>query len=266
MAQSEPTQMIIAHRGASHVAPENTLAAFRLAWEQDADGIEGDFQLSRDGHIVCIHDETTLRTAGMNLQVADSTLEELKNLDVGQWKDRKFSGERIPTLQEVIATMLSGKRIIIELKVGPEIVAPMHRILSASKLLPQQILVVSFNEETIAESKRLMPGIKSHWLTRFSPEDDAGPPWTPTAKSIGQTISRIQADGLGSQARRTVVDEKFIHTLDAAGVTEFHVWTVDDPADALYFQSLGACSITTNRPEFIRRGIQKPGHRLFERQ
>ncbi len=251
--------MIIAHRGASYVAPENTLAAFRLAWEQDADGIEGDFRLSRDGHIVCIHDETTLRTAGIHLQVADSTLKELRKLDVGQRKDRKFSGEQIPTLQEVIATMLSGKRIIIELKVGPEIVARMHRILSASKLQSQQILVASFDEETIAESKRLMPGIKAHWLTGFSPEDDMGPPWTPTAESIGQTISRIRADGLGSQARRKVVDDEFVHALDAAGVKEFHVWTVDDPADAQYFQSLGASSITTNRPEFIRRGIQRPG-------
>ena len=65
---------LIAHRGASHDAPENTLAAFRLAWEQGADGIEGDFRLSRDGEIICLHDATTRRTAGIDLVVADATL------------------------------------------------------------------------------------------------------------------------------------------------------------------------------------------------
>ena len=78
-------QLIVAHRGASHDAPENTLAAFRLAWEKDADAIEGDFYLTRDQQIVCLHDETTERTApGQTcLQVAESTREQLRTLDVG---------------------------------------------------------------------------------------------------------------------------------------------------------------------------------------
>ena len=77
---------IVAHRGASLDAPENTLAAFRLAWSQGADAIEGDFRLTKDGRIACLHDDTTQRTAGLDLTVADSTLAELRELDVGSWK------------------------------------------------------------------------------------------------------------------------------------------------------------------------------------
>src|SRR5689334_354029 len=109
-------QLVVAHRGASHEAPENTLAAFRLAWEQGADAIEGDFYLTRDREIVCIHDDNTKRTSGEDLSVAASTLAQLRRLDVGRWKDPKWKGERIPTLTEVLATIPAGKRIFIEIK------------------------------------------------------------------------------------------------------------------------------------------------------
>ena len=249
-------QCIVAHRGASHDAPENTLAAFRLAWEKNADAIEADFYLSRDGHIVCIHDKTTERTAGVELTVAESSLADLKQLDVGSWKHKRFAGEKIPTLQEVIATIPKGKRIVIELKVGPEIVAPLQRILSESKLKPEQIMVISFKESTIAESKRAMPNIKAHWLTGYDPDDEIGP-WTPTAASVIRTVERTNADGFGSHARRGVFNQKFIDTLTDAGVREFHVWTIDDPADARFYINLGAIGITTNRPAFIRSHLGK---------
>ncbi len=85
-------QLIVGHRGASHAAPENTLAAFDLAWQEGADGAEGDFRLTRDGRIVCIHDEDTERTAGKKLVVATTTLAELQQLDVGSWKDPRYAG------------------------------------------------------------------------------------------------------------------------------------------------------------------------------
>ena len=247
--------MITAHRGASHDAPENTLAAFELAWKQDADAIEGDFCLCRDGEIVCIHDATTQRTAGVNLEVAKSTVAELKQLDVGRWKDNKFSGERIPTLQEVIATVPDGKRIVIELKAGSEIIAPLRGELEASKLEPEQIIVISFDEKTIAESKRLLPHIKTHWLTNCRRQNDQGR--MPTATSVAEIVSRTNSDGLGIQANRDVINEDFIHEIRAAGVKEFHVWTVDDAADARFYQALGAYGITTNRPAFLRRELSQ---------
>src|SRR5262245_61979826 len=120
-ARSNVRPLIIAHRGASHDAPENTLAAFRLAWQQDADGIECDFYLTRDEAIACIHDETTKRTAGVDLTIADATLDQLRGLDVGSWKDKRWAGERIPLIEQVFQTIPKGKRIYIEVKCGPEI-------------------------------------------------------------------------------------------------------------------------------------------------
>src|SRR5262245_44104514 len=85
---------IVAHRGASHAAPENTLPAVRLAFEEGADFVEGDYWLTRDEQIVCLHDEDTRRTAPKqpNRRVQESTLAELRSLDVGAWKDGKFAG------------------------------------------------------------------------------------------------------------------------------------------------------------------------------
>ncbi len=82
--------MIVAHRGASGDAPENTLASFSLAWQQDADAIEGDFHLTSDGHIVCIHDSDTNRVSGTRLVINKSTLKELQELDIGSHFGDKF--------------------------------------------------------------------------------------------------------------------------------------------------------------------------------
>src|SRR5687768_9550612 len=96
-------QHIIAHRGASHDAPENTLAAFKLAIEQGADGFEADFYLAKDGRVVCLHDPDTKRVAGKKLLVREASFAELRALDVGIWKGPQWKGERLPTLEEVLA-------------------------------------------------------------------------------------------------------------------------------------------------------------------
>src|SRR5436190_9554723 len=95
---------LVAHRGASADAPENTVAAIKLAWEQKADASEFDVYLTKDGKIVVIHDATTKRTAGEDKKVADTSLEDLRKLEVGKWKNPKFAGEKIPTLEEMLAT------------------------------------------------------------------------------------------------------------------------------------------------------------------
>ena len=113
-------QEIVAHRGASFDAPENTLAAFRLAWEQGADAVEGDFYLTADQQIVCLHDKDTKRTAPNQTSrvVSKSTLAELQQLDVGSWKAEKYKGEKIPTLQEVLKVIPANKKILIEIEVN----------------------------------------------------------------------------------------------------------------------------------------------------
>src|SRR6478752_5983209 len=121
-ADDRPVE-IVGHRGASYDAPENTVASVKLAWEQKADAAEFDVYRTKDGKIVVIHDKDTKRTAGgVNKVVAESTLAELRALDVGKWKGEKYAGERIPTLAEVLATVPAGKKVFIEVKPGPEVV------------------------------------------------------------------------------------------------------------------------------------------------
>lgn len=246
-----PTE-IVAHRGASYDAPENSLSAFELAWTQGADAIEGDFYLTADGHIVCHHDTTTKRTAGVDLPVTGQTLAELKRHDVGSWKHRSWTGERIPTLQEVLATVPDGGKILIEIKRGPDIVPALVRVLRAMDLDVDQVAVIAFDEHVIAAFEAEMPLIRTYWLSDFTV--DPGGRSHPTAAEIVATATRIGADGVDLEADTGVLDKDFVATLRAGGL-EFHVWTVNEPRLAVRMISLGVDSITTDRPGWLRERL-----------
>ena len=256
LGPSASAQLITAHRGASHDAPENTLAAFRLAWEQGADAIEGDFRLTADGRIVCIHDADTKRVAGVNHVVARTPLDDLRRLDVGRWKAAAFADEPLPTLADVLATVPRGKRFFIELKTGPEIVAPLAAELAGWPGDPAALTLIAFDPETVAACKRALPAIRAHWLTGFE-QDEASGAWRPAAEAIAATVVACGADGVGLQGERRVIDRGFVERLRAGGAAEFHVWTIDTPAEARFFRDLGAVGITTNRPAFIRTALEE---------
>lgn len=248
-------QMIVAHRGASFDAPENTLAAFQEAWKQNADAIEGDFYLTIDGHIVCLHDKTTERiTAGTaKLKPAEATLEQLRDLDVGSWKHEKYAGERIPLLDEVLATVPQAGKILIEIKCGPEIVEPLRVVLEKTTLRPEQIVIICFNQEVVKQCRDKMPQFKANWLTSYKQHERTGK-WSPDLGSVLKTLESTKATGLGTQGRDEVVTAEFVRDIRKAGV-ECHVWTVNDPAQAQRYAELGFDSITTDKPAEIRKAI-----------
>src|SRR6187399_1261740 len=107
---------LIAHRGESADAPENTLAAFRLAWERKVPAIELDVHLTKDGRLAVCHDFDTKRCAGVACKIRESLWDELKDLDVGQRFNPKFTGEKLPLLDDVLATIPDGARCFIEIK------------------------------------------------------------------------------------------------------------------------------------------------------
>jgi glycerophosphoryl diester phosphodiesterase len=252
--RSEMLPHIIAHRGASQDAPENTLAAYHLAWEQGADGIEGDFHLTVDGRIVCIHDKDTKRVANIARTVRDTTYVELSTLDVGHWKGDVWRGERIPLLEEVLAILPPGKLALLELKTGPEIVEPLARILSDSTVVLNQIVLMSFNAEVVRACKHRLAQFSVLWLTSFKQAEDGT--WAPSADDVIATIRQLGADGVGSGNRPEHVDEAFIRSIRAAGINQIHIWTVDDVRDAAHFASLGVTSLITNRPGALRRELR----------
>lgn len=248
MHAAEP--FLVAHRGASHDAPENTLPAFELAWKQGADAIEGDFHLTRDGKIVCLHDYDTKRVSGTKRVVKDSTLAELQALDAGAWFKPAFKGTKMPTLREVAATVPAGKKIYVEVKCGPEIVTAMLEDLAASGLKDDQIVVISFNAPVIEALKKVKPAYKACWLSSFAKES----PLDPGVDEVLATVRKIKADGFSSKADERL-DRGFVKAIRDAGF-EYHCWTVDDAATARRFIEFGALSITTNRPAFLRESLK----------
>lgn len=241
-ADDRPPVEIIAHRGASHDAPENTVAAFRAAWEQHADGAELDIYLTADGHIVACHDKDTMRTARIRLTVAESTLEELRFLDVGHWKGPRFVNERIPTLQEMLATVPENKKVYVEVKCGPEIVPEMLRQLEASGHPPSQTPVICFNADVVAAVKTARPDLPAYWLSDLKEGK--------TAESLIARAKEIHADGLDLKAGPEL-DQTFADKVQAAGL-RLDVWTVNDPELARRMASIGVEGITTDRPEWLR--------------
>src|SRR4051812_19492852 len=126
--------VLIAHRGASFDAPENTVASLRAGYEQGADAGELDVHLTKDGRLVVIHDADSGRTGGRKQPVAEQTLDELRTLNAGQWGKWHGSAfaEKIPLLAEILAIIPPGKRLFIEAKVGPELVTELERVIRAS--------------------------------------------------------------------------------------------------------------------------------------
>ncbi len=250
-------QEIVAHRGASLDAPENTLAAFELAWRQQSDAIEGDFHLTADGQIVCVHDNDTARVSPQApvLKISESDLEQLSAIDVGSWKAEEFSYQRIPTLANVLASMPAGKRIFIEIKSGPEILPELEKQLSATTLQADQVVIISFNADVIRQCRARMSMYKANLLVSYKQESDDGL-WTPSLASVLETLKKTNATGLGTQGNAKVVDEAFARAIQAAGL-ELHVWTVNDPQAAKYWKRLGVDSITTDRPLFLRHSMEQ---------
>lgn len=236
--------LIMAHRGASHAAPENTLASFRLAWAEGADGIEGDFYLTPDGEVVCIHDKDTKRVSGRELVVEQTPWPELTKLDVGSWKDPRFKGEGIPRLGDVLDILPAGKRFFLEIKDGPEIVEPIRKILEAKKVDPASVILIAFNPEVIIACREKIPQYQAHWLSALKDVDQPD-------KAAGYLAELQRTGGQGLQFQATApVDAAWLKT--AAKDRQLAAWTVDDAALAKRMIELGVDYITTNRPGDLR--------------
>jgi glycerophosphoryl diester phosphodiesterase len=254
---------IIAHRGASYDAPENTLAAFKLAWRQKADGIKGDFRLTKDEKIVCIHDATTGRTAGLDLPVVESEFKELRELDIGSWKGNEWAGERIPSIAEVFSLVPADKKIFIEIKCGPEIVEPLGHAIVRSRLKPEQVVVISFDGDVIYRTKKQIPHIKTLWLSNIQKDRETGERVL-SIDHILRVLNESNADGLsinaspitGESSGRSPVSKLASALLKRK--MEFHVWNVNDIDTALYFLKLGAASMTTDHPKRLREKLTPP--------
>lgn len=142
--------LVVAHRGASAAAPENTLAAFRLAIAQGADGVELDVRASRDGHLVVIHDASVERVTGAQGEIAAMDLAAIRRLDAG-------GGERIPLLAEVLE--LARGRLLVDIELKITGIEAQVAALVREAGMAGDVLITSFHEDAVAAARRLAPQI-----------------------------------------------------------------------------------------------------------
>lgn len=237
----------IGHRGSSHLAPENTLASFQLGWRETTT-CELDIQPTSDGRLLVIHDNSTKRTTGINFKVAKHVLSELQQLDAGSWKGARWKGEKLPSLEEVVAAMPANKQLLIEIKTGPKVIPELVRVIRASGK-EKRILIHSFSYPACVEARKALPHIPVYLLivSRQNPLTGA---WSPSINAAMGKVRKAGLDGIG--ANDTVqVDAAAVQKIHSAG-WKLNIWTVDRVDEAKRLIDLGVDGLITNRPGWLK--------------
>ena len=231
----------IAHRGASYLAPENTVASAKLAWELGADAVEVDVHLTKDNRVIVIHDKDTKRTCDgkTNLSIAQTPSILLRDLDAGSWKGEEFKGEKLPFLSEIIETVPAGKRLVVEIKAGGDEIIPEIRRVVDNSNKKEQIVFISFGWKTIVATHKEFPDNKCYWLSSLKP-------------GLKKKMEKAAAEGLtGVNLKHSIIDEEIIAQAKDLNL-EVLSWTIDDPAEAQRLTNIGVSGITTNRPKWLK--------------
>ncbi|BAX79592.1 glycerophosphodiester phosphodiesterase family protein [Labilibaculum antarcticum] len=246
--------IIIAHRGESFDAPENTLAAINLAWERGASAVEIDVHMTKDKQIVVIHDEDTARVSNRKMIIKKSFFKELKELDTGSFKNEKWKGEHISSLQEVLKTVPGYGRLIIEIKSNSDLLDRLKIELAKSKLKNSQIEIIAFDSSTLAKAKRIMPEYRMLWLLDL----DYYLPWWLIWKSKNSLIKKakqLNFDGVDVWAGKLLTKD-FITAFKNSDLLVY-TWTVNSPQKSELLIRQGIDGITTDRAAWITEQINK---------
>ena len=247
MDSSEP--LILGHRGASAVAPENTLAAFSQAIQDGADGIEFDVRLSSDGAAVVIHDDTLNRTGLISGAVSALTASQLQQIDVGSWFAKRFAKETIPSLAAVFDLFASNNGVLyVEMKCtelqAPALAEAVVREIEEHKIR-ERVVVESFALPAIAEVKRINPRVRTAAL--FEPR-------------LSKPLSTLRVQTILKLARQHHADEIALHhtlartrAVRAAKNEGFEVvvWTVDDDTWIERARKSGIKALISNNPRVM---------------
>jgi glycerophosphoryl diester phosphodiesterase len=231
--------LVIGHRGASADAPENTIAAFELALAQGADGIELDVHLSSDEQPVVIHDFTLERTTDGAGPVSERSVRELKRLDAGGWRERRFRGQRLQTLQEVLERFRDRARFWIELKAGSALYPGIEeRVVSMIEIydVVDRVLVQSFDHGAIARVRALNGEVPVGMLVAQAPLER-------------DLLRRGAASAICPSAH--VITGELLEEIRRAELA-CYVWTVNEPAQMDRLVEWGVSGIITDRPGLLR--------------
>ena len=246
--------LIIAHRGGADLAPENTLAAFRNAIALGADMIEIDVHLTKDGRVVVIHDNTVDRTTGGHGRIADLTLAEIKQLDAGKKFDEKFSGEKVPTLEETMETLDGKVQLLIEIKKDHDSLYPgleekvieiIHRY-NAGKWT----VVQSFNKHSVEKVQKADPSLRTFYLLGHN-----FPAFYDSLVLFLRQGKTMPSSYTGIAPHYSVLDAGKVDTLHLAGY-QVYTWTVP-PKDMQKIVEMKVEGIITNDPDKLTAFLKK---------
>ncbi|GJI60599.1 MULTISPECIES: glycerophosphodiester phosphodiesterase [Bacillus] len=234
---------IIAHRGSSSAAPENTIAAFDVAVEQGADYIELDVQMTMDQHVVVIHDDTVERTTNGNGLVKSYTLDQLKKLDAGSWFDQQYTNERIPTLQEILERYSQRIGILIEIKhpkrqIGIE--KAVARIINRFAY-SRHIIIQSFDVHALQRIKAFAPSLRTALIIK------------PDAfKLTKRKLTTYSSFANCLNMKKTMINRWWIDRIHTFEMDVF-IWTVKDQKTADRIKKYPIDGVVTDNPLFFQK-------------
>jgi glycerophosphoryl diester phosphodiesterase len=236
---NEPV-LVLAHRGASLSAPENTLAAFRQAIEDEADFVELDVQESLDGVVLVAHDADLMKVAASPTKIWQQTFAELRSIDIGSHKGPQFSSERVPTLAEALAACKGRTKVMIELKTYGHNQRLEQRVVEIVEAagMEKACAYMSLDHDMARRMKRLRPSWRVGMLI---------------AKALGDPTT-LDTDFLAVEAR--MATPRFVRRAHRAG-KDVYVWTVNDPAWMLTALSRGVDGLITDNPALARKVVER---------
>ncbi len=228
---------IIAHRGASYLAPENTIASAKLAWKHGADAVECDIWLSKDNKIIVSHDGNTKRTTGQDHKISETNSGVLRKLDAGSFKDPEYKGQKLPFLYELIKTVPAGKEIVIEIKCGTEVLPFLKETVSRYSG-KRKFTFICFDLPAITAARKVFPQYPCYWLCD-------------KPALLEENFQKVKEAGLqGLSLNYRLITSDIIDRAAEMNM-EVYSWTVNDPHEAKRLMSLGVRGITTDRPEWL---------------
>ncbi|WP_053216179.1 glycerophosphodiester phosphodiesterase [Guptibacillus hwajinpoensis] len=252
----------VAHRGASGHAPEHTIPSYKLGDEMKGDYIEIDLQMTKDGELIAMHDESVDRTTNGTGLVKDYTLEEIKQLDAGSWFNEKYpekakksyEGLQVPTLEEVIQTFGKDARYYIETK-SPEVYPGMEkellRVLEKYKLTgvnerSSKVLIQSFSKESLLKMEDLNPNLPLVQLISYKEQ----------ATISDEELNELTEYAVGVGMSYTKIDEDYVQQVRNAGL-HIHPYTVNEKEDMERLLDWGVTGMFTNYPDRLNEVLKK---------
>lgn len=250
-AEKEKEILNVAHRGASGYAPEHTLTSYKMGEQMHGDYIEVDLQMTKDGELIAMHDETLDRTTNGTGQVKDYTLEEIKELDAGSWFNEKYpekanpeyEGLKVPTLEEVFQTFGKNGNYYIETK-SPEVYPGMEEKLA--KLVDEYgidkdtLLVQSFSSASLLKMNKIDPSIKLVQLMWYT---------SPAAISDAE-VEAIKQYAVGIGPNSAMIDKEYVQKTVQNGL-EIHPYTVNEKEEMQKLIDWGVTGMFTNFPDLL---------------